>query len=63
MGERWKWQNERVWKREGAVGEEERRGGGVVGVGLTVCEVNERSARLTNIKMCTGDAGVTRLAR
>ena len=31
MGERWEWQNERVWKREGAVGEEGRRGGGVRG--------------------------------
>lgn len=25
--------------------------------GLAVCGVNGRSARLTNIKMCTGDAG------
>lgn len=32
-------------------------------MGLAVCGVNGRSARLTNIKMCTGDAGVTRLAR
>lgn len=48
-------------KGGGCVGEEGRRRWG--GVGLTVCGVNERSARLTNIKMCTGDAGVTRLAR
>lgn len=52
------------WKgveKGGGVGEEERGRWG--GVGLSVCGVNERSARLTNIKMCTGDAGVTRLAR
>lgn len=65
MRERWKWKNERMkgcgkgrgWVRTG------EREGGEGWVGLTVCGVNERSARLTNIKMCTGDAGVTRLAR
>lgn len=47
------------WKgvEKGGVGEKERE------MGLAVCGVNGRSARLTNIKMCTGDAGVTRLAR
>lgn len=34
-------------------GERKRRGGG----GLAVLGVNGRSARLSNIKMCTGDAG------
>lgn len=62
--ERWKWQKERVWKGEGwrggGVSEEERK---TERGGLAESGVNGRSARLTNIKMCTGDAGVTRLAR
>ena len=50
-----KWQKERVWKWEGGG----RVRGGERGRerGLAVLGVNERSARLTNIKMCTGDAG------
>lgn len=40
-------------EKGGGVSEEERK----TARGLAVCGVNGRSARLTNIKMCTGDAG------